>query len=65
MVNHRDYISRDATDFLCSKCDHFQASGISSETAEMVGWRLTDGKWVCPICSGNEHLLKELFRGDT
>lgn len=36
--------------------------GITEEEAYKFGWRpSTDGKWLCPFDSGNEHLLQQIF----
>lgn len=43
-----------------AKCDGFPG-GIPESTAEFVGWRRIDGKWECPMCSGNEANLQKVF----
>lgn len=35
--------------------------GITEKEAELIGWRKIDGKWVCPICTGNTGNLGKVF----
>lgn len=42
------------------------SGGVTEEEAQSFGWRpSTDGKWLCPIDSGNEELLGKIFGSKT
>ena len=57
-------------DFICFLCGRQQSyapksmyGGITEEEAELIGWRRVEGewKWLCPLCSGNEEKLNQVF----
>lgn len=55
------------TDFCCD-CGRIQryapenvSGGCTVEEAEAIGWRMIDGKWVCPFCCGNTDALRKIF----
>lgn len=37
--------------------------GLSESAAERFGWRMMDGEWQCPYCTGNTKVLNRLFDG--
>ena len=38
--------------------------GAGQEVVERIGWRQVGGGWMCPMCSGNEAMLRRVFMGD-
>lgn len=50
----------------CGRCQRYSEDGkggIDEAEARMLGWRFLKGEWVCPLCSGNTHLLSEATSG--
>ena len=54
-------------DFIC-ECGRRQSyaaenepGGVTVREAELIGWRLIDGHWKCPFCTGNLNNLFGVF----
>lgn len=48
----------------CGRCQTYVGASyipMEPEHIEQVGWRKVDGKWLCPLCSGNTANLDRVF----
>jgi len=45
------------SNFICDDTEN-----ICEKTAEEIGWRKINGKWVCPVCCGNTAALETLLQ---
>lgn len=50
-------------DYECFLCHRKQSKNISENIALAVGWAkvVSEDKWLCPFCSGQEDKLKAVF----
>jgi len=35
--------------------------GVTVAVAKRLGWHFAGGEWYCPLCSGNERMLNQIF----
>ena len=49
----------------CGRCQGYDNDGTfkgcNSKEVELIGWRLIDGRWNCPFCTGNTDNLYKVF----
>lgn len=39
-----------------------ERGGCTEDEAETIGWRLINGEWQCPYCTGNTANLDKVFK---